>query len=126
MVGGGRLDSKRQKGTWGEEITCDYLCRLGFRIIARNWRYGHAELDIIALHGERVHVVEVKTRREGQVGYPSELIRPAQQEAILRAADAYAHFNHWVKSMQIDLILITLQSDSYTITPFPHAILPSF
>jgi UPF0102 protein dde_1093 len=117
---------KKDEGSWGENVTCDYLKRLGFRIIARNWRYGHAELDIIALYGDRIHVIEVKTRREGQVGYPSELIRPKQQEAILRAADAYARFNHWVKGIQIDLILITLQQNSYTITPFPNAILPSF
>ena len=38
-------------GRKGEEEASRYLARLGHRILARNWRGGHLELDIITLLG---------------------------------------------------------------------------
>ena len=36
-------------GRKGEEEASQYLTRLGHRILARNWRGGHLELDIVTL-----------------------------------------------------------------------------
>ena len=38
-------------GRRGEEEASRYLTRLGHRILARNWRGGHLELDIVTLAG---------------------------------------------------------------------------
>ena len=42
-------------GRKGEEEACGYLARQGHRILARNWRGGHLELDVITQIG-RAHV----------------------------------------------------------------------
>ena len=49
-------------GKWGEEIAANYLLEHGFEILARNWRYEHKEIDIIATKSNCIYFVEVKTR----------------------------------------------------------------
>lgn len=54
--------SSREIGNRGEDITAQYLEREGFTILERNWRCLFGEVDIIALDGDTVVLVEVKTR----------------------------------------------------------------
>lgn len=49
-------------GKLGENLACDFLLNLGYSIIDRNIRVHHKELDIVALDGGKLIVVEVKTR----------------------------------------------------------------
>ena len=39
-------------GKWGEDRAADYLQRKGYRIVARNWKSGHRDIDIIAMDGD--------------------------------------------------------------------------
>ena len=65
--------NKRQKlGKIGEDLACEYLTGLGQRIIERNWRSGHLEIDIISIDADGIHFVEVKTRRESIQAPPQE------------------------------------------------------
>ena len=52
-------------GKWGEQVAVDYLQRKGYEILERDWKSGHRDLDIIALDGDTIVFVEVKTRRSG-------------------------------------------------------------
>ena len=52
-------------GARGEQEACSFLVGEGHRILRRNWRAGHLELDIISVCGNVLHIVEVKTRSEG-------------------------------------------------------------
>ena len=56
-------DPRHIFGRGGEDAAADYLRRRGFEILGRNVRFGHGELDIVALDGEVVVFVEVKSRR---------------------------------------------------------------
>ena len=49
-------------GKRGEAAVADYLTAKGHTIVARNWRCGHLELDIVSLDKTGLHFVEVKTR----------------------------------------------------------------
>ena len=61
-------DSRRALGALGERLAADHLCRAGYRIVERNYRTCHGELDIVAA-GERCLVFcEVKTRIRGPRG----------------------------------------------------------
>lgn len=52
-----------ERGHEGEEQACLFLAARNYRILARNWRSHHHEIDIIAdQYGELVFV-EVKARR---------------------------------------------------------------
>lgn len=59
--------SKPGLGAWGEWIALYYLRRLGWDILARNYRLGQGELDIIAYDGAQLVIIEVKTRRRNSL-----------------------------------------------------------
>ncbi len=44
-------------------MAAEHLTRLGFKILARNARTRHGEIDLIAFDGHTLAFVEVKTRR---------------------------------------------------------------
>jgi Holliday junction resolvase-like predicted endonuclease len=53
----------RMIGWYGEWAVCHHLQRLGWRIVHRNWRAGHLELDLVMGIPERYLLfIEVKTR----------------------------------------------------------------
>lgn len=72
----------------GENIAAGYLESRGFEILARNWRTGRRELDIVALDGRVVAFVEVKTRSGGPQ-HPLEAITRAKRREVRRAAAAW-------------------------------------
>lgn len=51
----------KAKGNIAEERACEYLVRLGYRIIDRNVYNRFGEIDIIALRNNVLHFVEVKS-----------------------------------------------------------------
>jgi putative endonuclease len=61
-------DPRRSLGRLGERLAAAHLERRGLRVIARNVRTRHGEIDLIAFDGETLAFVEVKTRRSGGLG----------------------------------------------------------
>ncbi len=57
------LFSRKNVGRRGERLACRFLRRRGLRVLARNVRAGRGEIDIIALDGQSLVFVEVKSRR---------------------------------------------------------------
>ncbi len=55
------LFGKKDVGDLGERLAARYLRHQGYRILAKNARYGHNELDIVAKNRECIAFVEVKT-----------------------------------------------------------------
>jgi putative endonuclease len=49
-----------EKGKGFEDIACEYLTSLGYRILHRNFYCRGGEIDIIALDGDVLVFVEVK------------------------------------------------------------------
>ena len=83
-------------GKWGEDLAADYLQRKGYVILERDWRSGHRDLDIIALDGDVVVFVEVKTRRRRLFTDPVDAVGYQKIRNLQQAA------NHYVKYRQID------------------------
>jgi hypothetical protein len=53
-------------GAAGEKVAEQHLVSTqGIRVLARNWRHGRDELDLVCLDGETLVFVEVKMRRSG-------------------------------------------------------------
>lgn len=80
-------------GRWGEEMAVQHVVKLGWEVLARNWRRGRLEVDLLARDGPWLVVIEVKTRSEPvQVGW-HRMVSQAQQERLIRAARAYLALN---------------------------------
>lgn len=50
-------------GPWGEQLAVAELVRLGYTILATNYRTRRGEIDIVARQGDTLVFVEVKTRK---------------------------------------------------------------
>jgi putative endonuclease len=82
----------RLLGDKGERLAVRHLKKLGYRILARQSRSRIGEIDVVALDGECIVFVEVKTRSTQAAGHPSEAITFAKQQQLTRVALA------WLKS----------------------------
>lgn len=78
-------------GRRGEEEASRYLTRLGHRVLARNWRGGHLELDIVTLTGNELHFVEVKSRVAPVMAEPQRNVGREKQRRLVAAAQAFLH-----------------------------------
>jgi putative endonuclease len=82
--------TKQKQGNWAEEYVAQYLIRLGWEILARQFRTRLGEIDIIAKDPVGVWVfVEVKARRSHKCGFPEEAVTPWKIRKITRTLYAY-------------------------------------
>jgi len=73
-------------GRRGEEQAEQLLKKAGLKIIARNVRVGHDELDLIAQQGDTLVFVEVKTRVNENFGRAIAAVNRAKRRKLSRAA----------------------------------------
>lgn len=119
--------AKTELGDRGEALACDYLTVRGWRVEARNWRWRHCEVDIIAFDSQgHCHVVEVKSRQMSGSVSVDELLSPHKQRCLLEAADAYAQQHEEVRWIQIDLLCIFLKGKEVCFEFYPDCVRPSF
>jgi putative endonuclease len=76
-------------GKTGEDRAAKHLAKQGYRILDRNFRTPHGELDLIALDGDTVVFVEVKTRTSDSYGVPELAVDPRKQDRMIKAALGY-------------------------------------
>jgi putative endonuclease len=58
-------DPRHTLGRLGERLAAEHLERLGYRVVARNYRTRFGELDLVATDEDVLVFCEVKTRRAG-------------------------------------------------------------
>ena len=78
-------------GNRGERLAAKTLKAKGYRILARNCRNRWGEIDLIAMDGNSIVFIEVKTRSQSETGRPEEAVTPTKQRQISRAAAAWLH-----------------------------------
>lgn len=76
-------------GRRGEQLAVDHLESRGLRVIDRNWRCVHGEIDIIARDGDATVFIEVKTRTSHDYGHPFAAITPVKLARLRRLAVAW-------------------------------------
>lgn len=91
--------SKRETGDRGERIAAEFLEQHGYRIVMANFEapIGRnsrevqviGEIDIVALDGETLCFVEVKTRRDLEFAGPLSNVDLRKQRTVTRTARAY-------------------------------------
>lgn len=103
-------DPRRRFGDRGEDMAVAYFLAHGFRLVARNWRCRSGEIDLVMAHGERLHFIEIKTRRTGDYGHPEEAITPQKVEHLRRAIETYLQATSaQPRAYQADALAITLK-----------------
>ena len=100
-----------ETGKTGERLAARYLKRNGYRILDRNYRAGHHEIDLIARErrtGMTVFV-EVKTRTPGSFGRPMEAVHASKQRFLRLAAENWLMRNGGMEqNARFDVIEVML------------------
>ena len=115
---------KGETGRRGEEIALAWLSDRGFRLLDRNWRSGHKELDLVMERADRVHVVEVKTLTPPLQIRPSEKVDAAKQARMVSAARHYIAARHVEKEVQFDVVSVVLDGARSEVEYIPEAFFP--
>lgn len=110
-----------KKGNEGENLAAAYLEDKGYRILDRNYRYKHAEIDLIAEKDNWLIFVEVKTRTSLAFGYPEEFVDDKKINKILEGADQYLFETNWSGNVRYDIVSIKMGSKSVQIDHFEDA-----
>lgn len=110
-------------GEQGEGLAADHLVANGYRLVLTNFKVpvgrntkGVAvtgEIDIIALDGETVCFVEVKTRRSDEFASPDVNVDRRKQRQITRTAKLYRRlFNVWDVPYRYDVVTVVMPRDA--------------
>jgi putative endonuclease len=78
--------ARQALGELGERIAERWLRARGWRILARRFRSGHRDLDLVAVHDGVVAFVEVKARRGAGFGDPVAAVHWRKQRELARSA----------------------------------------
>jgi len=120
------MASHNDLGRRGEEIAKDYLENLGYRILKMNWKYGRAEVDVIADLQGTIIFVEVKTRSSVEFGMPEEFVSRKKEQQLEYASSAYIEMTDHQGEIRFDVIAIVFEKkDIYTINHIEDAFWPS-
>lgn len=118
-------ENKRQIGNDWESVACQYLEKLGIRILERNFKsYRAGEIDIIAVdEADTLILAEVKYRRNIKSGMPQEAVGISKQRSICRAFDYYRikHGIEYDRRVRFDVIAILGTMENHNITWIKNA-----
>lgn len=96
-------------GRWGEARAARFLERRGWTVLARNYRFGRREVDLVVQRSGLVAFVEVKTRAGSGFGPPQAAITALKRREIEAVA---THFlaRHALEGVAVrfDAVAITV------------------
>jgi len=99
-------------GKRGERLAQEHLRRQGYRILETNFRSREGEIDIVAEKDDWLVFVEVRTRRNAQLGSAEESVTKAKQQRLALLAEGYLQARdspppNW----RIDVVAIDVAAD---------------
>jgi len=105
---------KQITGKWGENLAEQFLIRLGYQIVARNYFTRYGEIDLIMRQpakdyskNDSLVFVEVKTRKTQAYGYPEESITNKKTTALVASIQVFLQDNPGLDcDWRIDVVAI--------------------
>ena len=99
--------ARQRLGAHGERLAARRYEALGFEVVARNWRCGDGELDLVLRRGDVLVFAEVKTRTSDRFGHPAESVTHTKQRRIRRLAQRFcADTGHRARVLRFDVVSI--------------------
>lgn len=100
------MSNRKHIGNKGEQFATNFLFANGYEVLHTNFRFGRAEVDIIAKHDSTLIFLEVKTRKNNEFGFPETFVSDAQKERIYSAAEEYVNKSDWKGEIRFDILAI--------------------
>lgn len=111
-------------GKKGEVLALKMLNDKGYKILETNWRHKRDELDIIALDGNEIVIVEVKTRSTHFFGDPEESVDELKMQRMVNAAEEYIEQNSLKNECRYDIVSIVINKKETNIRHIKDAFYP--
>jgi putative endonuclease len=115
-----------ETGRRGDEVAAAWLEARGFRVVERNWRCGHKEVDLVAESERAVHIVEVKTLTPPLLSLPAEKVDARKQARLVAAARRLIAERHIDCEVQFDIVAVVLDGEEPKVEYIPEAFYPIF
>ena len=93
-------------GKLAEDLAADFLSRKGYEIIARNFRWQKAEVDIIAKFEGKIIIVEVKALATDAFKEPHEAVNKKKIRNIVTAADEFLKETEREEEVRFDIVSV--------------------
>jgi putative endonuclease len=81
--------SNIRAGAAGEQLAAAWYAARGYRLVARNWRCGSGELDLVVSRPGELVFCEVKARSSSRFGTPAEAVTAAKQRRLRTLAASF-------------------------------------
>ena len=120
------MERRQLLGRIGEEMALHQLEELGYRLLARNWRSGHKELDLVMEDNKKLRIIEVRCRSlrtiaGGAIAEPSLTVNRIKQRRLISAANAYAKRHNIGKEIVFDIVSIIADGSTFHLEYLPEA-----
>jgi putative endonuclease len=109
------IDLRHHLGRVGERLAREHLERLGYRVVASNYRTRFGELDLVVCDDTWLVFVEVKTRRSEALESSVEAVSADKQRRVRRMAAAWlveASDRPRSRELRFDVVGVTVDRDS--------------
>lgn len=113
-------------GKRGEYLAGQFLQQNHYEILEKNWRYGRAEIDLIARQNQTIVFVEVKTRSHDFFQAPKDAVRRKKERMMIQASHAYLEKIQHEGTLRFDIISIVFHHQQPVIEHLEDAFFPGF
>lgn len=118
------LEERREAlafGKMGEQMAAKYLTDKGYVILEHNYRRGHLEIDLIALDGDELVIVEVKSRAYDIILHPEEAVDHKKRLNLIRLANEYVKTHGRKENVRFDIVSIVSNANGTEIKHLKNA-----
>lgn len=120
-----RTPEERRKalefGQTGEQMAARFLTDLGYIILEHNYRRGHLEIDLIALDGDELVIVEVKSRAYDSILQPEDAVDHKKRQSLIRLANEYVKTHNRKENVRFDIVSTVTKADGAEIKHLKNA-----
>jgi len=103
------MDDRANLGKTGEKRAAKFLRKKRYKIVTRNYHCPAGEIDLVALDGDIVVFIEVKTRSDADHADPEDAVNFHKQKRMARCARFFLqHTGSEGRACRFDVIAITL------------------
>ncbi|MEA5459695.1 YraN family protein [Arcicella sp. LKC2W] len=111
-----------ETGKKGEDLATHFLEEKGYEIVARNYRFGRAEIDIIVKKDIFLIFVEVKSLTNTKFGNPEINVTKNKVKLVTKAAGNFVYSTNWQQQIRFDIISVIFKTEeNVEITHFEDA-----
>ncbi len=121
--------NRQDLGKRGEDVALEYLLRRGMKLLERNWRSGHKELDLVMEEERFIRIVEVRSRNFPAQIDPFESVDTAKRKKIIQAAKGFVAANRSRtkgKEVVFDVVSILFNGELFKVEYMREAFAPTW